>query len=179
MSKRKKILDLEESRYGLFMNDNSYELELMYGRNYISTDIKHEILLYKLNIVESKVHDLYGQSEAHEKSYLTPINLVGLVDIEDSEQRTYGDDNGLVRDDTGNLVFTVYLDELKEKNVDIDRGDIIEYNFSGVRNRYYEVFNANKITDNTQKSIGSFKPFYRKIIALPVKEDYTHLEKLK
>ena len=39
--------------------------------------------------------------------------------------------------------------------------------------------NANKVVDETQKSIGNLKPFYKKNIALPVKEDFTHLEKLK
>ena len=63
MSKKQKHIDLEENRYGLFMTENSYNLELMYGRHYLSTDIKHEILLYKINIIESKSNDLYGQSK--------------------------------------------------------------------------------------------------------------------
>lgn len=179
MSKKQKHIDLEENRYGLFMTENSYNLELMYGRHYLNTDIKHEILLYKINIIESKIDDLYGQTKPNDKSYLTPVKISGLVDIDNSDQKTYGDANGLVRDDTGNLTFTVYLEELKEKNIDFDRGDIIAYNFSGSRVRYYEVFNANKVVDETQKSIGNLKPFYKKIIALPVKEDFTHLEKLK
>lgn len=177
--KKRKNIDLENNRYGLFMNENSFQLEMMYGRHYISTDIKHEILLYKINIVESKLNDLYGQSKPKDKSYFPPISLTGFIQIEDSNQRTYGDENGIIRDDSGNLIFNIYLDELKEKNTEINRGDIIEYNMSGNNPRYYEVFNANNVVDTTNQTIAGFKPYFKKVEALPIKEDFTHLEKLK
>jgi len=48
------------------------------------------------------------------------------------KQQYYGENaGGIVRDDTGNLSFGIYLKELEDKQVDIDRGDIIEYNMSG------------------------------------------------
>ena len=38
MKKKKQIIDLENQRYGLFMTDNSFDLDVMYGRNYLDTD---------------------------------------------------------------------------------------------------------------------------------------------
>lgn len=170
-------LDLEYNRYGLFVSENSLDLDIMYAREYQKTDINHIIILRKVNIVKTKVDDLYGQVSSNNKVYLPPIHLSGFVIVEDSSQSTYGSEKGLVRDDTGNLSFTVFLDELKEKNTDFDRGDIIEYNFSGNKRRFYEVVNANKITDTTKQSRGSYKPFQKTIIAIPVKEDVIHLFK--
>ena len=95
-----------------------------------------------------------------------------MVNVAESKQQNYGDNlGGIVRDDTGVLSFGVYLKELEEKQVDIDRGDIIEYNMSGQKNRYYEVENANNVTDETNKTIGGFKPYWKRITAVPVKED--------
>ncbi len=170
MKKKKQYLDLEEERYGLFMTDNSFELDVLYGMNYLQTDNVQEIILHKINVIETKSHSLYGQAKAKDKKFMTPIKLNAMVTVEDAKQEYYGN-GGISRDDTGRLIIGIYLNELKNKNVEIDRGDIIEYNMSGEKNRYYEVENANYISDETKKTIGGFKPYWKKIIAIPVKED--------
>lgn len=172
MGKKKNHIDLENDRYGLFMSDNSFNLEIMYGRHYLSNDVKFSINLYRINIIETKSHDLYGQSKTKDKEFFPPVKLNVLLDIEDNNQDSYGSDpNGLVREDSGNLVFGVYIDELKENNTEINRGDIVEFNQSGEKNRYYEVDAANNISDVSSQSIGGFKPYYKKIVAHPIKED--------
>ena len=67
----------------------------------------------------------------------------------------------------------VGIDVPKEKKIEIDRGDIIEYNMSGDRDRYYEVENAQNVVDSTSQTIAGFKPYWKQIIAVPVKEDIT------
>lgn len=176
MGKTKENIDLEEQRYGMFMSDNSYNLEIMYGRHYLETDVNFVINLYRINVITTKTHDLYGQSKASDKEFFDPVKLKVMINIDDNQQDSYGgDDAGLVREDTGNLVFGIYLDELKENNTEINRGDIIEYNQSGDRNRYYEVENAQNVEDVTSQTIGGFKPYYKKVLAVPVKEDITKL----
>ncbi len=172
MKKKKQVVDLENDRYGLFMSQNSFDLDVMYGRNFLQTDNAQEIILYKINIIETKSHNLYGQTKAKDKKFMPPVRLSVMVNVEASKQEFYGgNQGGIVRDDTGNLSFGVYLKELEDKQVDIDRGDIIEYNMSGEKNRYYEVENANNVTDETNKTIGGFKNYWKKITAIPVKED--------
>jgi len=95
-----------------------------------------------------------------------------MVTVEDSKQENYGGNpGGIVRDDSGNIAFGIYLKELEDKNVDIVRGDIVEYNMSGKKNRFYEIDNANNVTDTTNKTIGGFKSYWKRITAVPVKED--------
>lgn len=176
MGKTKENIDLEEQRYGMFMSNNSYNLEIMYGRHYLETDVNFVINLYRINVITTKTHDLYGQSKASDKEFFDPVKLKVMINIDDNQQDSYGgDDAGLVREDTGNLVFGIYLDELNENNTEINRGDIIEYNQSGDRNRYYEVENAQNVEDVTSQTIGGFKPYYKKVLAVPVKEDITKL----
>lgn len=172
MKKKKQNIDLENERYGLFMSQNSFDLDVMYGRNFLQTDNAQEVILYKINIIETKSHSLYGQTKAKDKKFMSPVRLSVMVNVDASKQEFYGSNQGgIVRDDTGNLSFGIYLKELEEKQVDIDRGDIIEYNMSGEKNRYYEVENANNVTDETNKTIGGFKNYWKKITAVPIKED--------
>ncbi len=172
MKKKKQFIDIESGRMGLFMNNDSFDLDVMYGRNYLETDNHQEVIIYKINIIETKSHSLYGQAKTKDKKFMPPVRISVMVNIEEGKQENYGGNpGGVVRDDSGNISFGVYLKELEEKQLEIDRGDIIEYNLSGEKNRYYEVESANNVVDSTNKTIGGFKPYWKRIVGVPVKED--------
>jgi len=172
MSKKNNKIDLENERYGLFMTENSFDLDIEYGRNYLQTDNIQTVILYRVNIIETKSHSLYGQTKAKDKSLFPPIKLNAMVTVQPNEQSYYGEGSGgITREDTGKLEFGVYLKELEEKKTEINRGDYIEYNLSGDKNRYYEVENAENVVDTTDKTIGGFKPYWKKITGVPVRSD--------
>ena len=172
MKKKKQLIDLEENRMGLFMSDNSFDLDVMYGRNFLQTDNAQTVKIHKINLLQTKSHTLYGQSKTKDKVFMSPVEISVMVNIEDGTQEYYGNNQGgISRDDSGNISFGVYLKELEEKELEIDRGDIIEYNMSGEKNRYYEIESANNVTDETKKTIGGFKSYWKKIVGIPVKED--------
>ncbi len=172
MKKQKQIIDLETQRYGLFITENSLNLDIAYGRHFLDVDNPQEVIIHKINILETKTHSLYGQSKAKDKSFFPPVRIKVRLSVGDSEQKYYGEGaGGIVRDDVSNLTFGVYLKELEEKHLEIDRGDIVEYNMSGEKNRYYEVESANNVTDETSKTIGGFKPYFKKVICTPIKSD--------
>jgi hypothetical protein len=172
MTKKNTHIDLENQRFGMFMTNNSYNLDIAYGRNYLNSDIVHEIVVYKINVNKSKSHNLYKQTKAQNKVFFPPIKIKVMINIEESEQKFYGEnEGGIVRDDTGNLIFGVYLKELEENNLDIQRGDYIGYNLSGEKMRFYEVENANNVIDDTSKTLGGFTAYWKKITAVPIKED--------
>lgn len=172
MKKKKQIIDLEDNRMGLFMTDNSFDLDVMYGRNFLQTDNAQTVIIHKINILESKSHALYGQSKTKDKKFMSPVTINVMVTIEDGKQEYYGNSQGgISRDDSGNISFGVYIKELEEKQIEIDRGDIIEYNMSGEKNRYYEVESANNVNDETKKTIGGFKSYWKKITGVPIKSD--------
>ena len=45
-------IDLVNQRYGLFMSENSFNLDVEYGEHYLETDVDYSVLLYKVNIIE-------------------------------------------------------------------------------------------------------------------------------
>lgn len=172
MKKKKQIIDLQNQRMGLFMTDNSFDLDVMYGRNYLQTDNAQSVIIHKINIIETKSHALYGQAKTKDKKFMSPVRISVMVNVESGKQEFYGSNSGgIVRDDTGNISFGVYLKELEEKHLEIDRGDIIEYNMSGEKSRFYEVESANNVTDETNKTIGGFKTYWKRVTGVPVKED--------
>jgi len=168
--KQKDYLSLDENRYGLFMNENSFNLEIMYGREFIKTDVNFKIKLYRINILETETDDLYGETKPSEKKFFPPVWVNGIVDIEPSTQKYFAGST-ITRDDSGNLKFSVYIKELEELNIDITRGDIIAYNLSGEKERYYEVSNADNVIDSSEKTIAAMKPYWKIITAVPVKSD--------
>ena len=172
MKKKKQILNLENDRYGLFMTQDSFDLDVMYGRHFLKADNPQFVIIHKVNINETKTHNLYGQAKTKDKKFMAPVRLNVMVDVEEGKQENYGGNpGGIVREDTGNIRFGVYLKELEEKQIDINRGDYIEYNMSGEKKRYYEVESANNVTDETKKTIGGFKTYWKQIVGTPVKED--------
>ena len=170
--RKKQFIDLEENRYGIFMNDSSFDLDVEIGRHFLETDVVYQIRFHKINIIESKIEDddPYGQVKPSDKKFFPPVLINVMVNIDDQKQKFFTE-GGIVRDDTGNIRIGIYLKELEEKNAVIDRGDIIEYNLSGERPRFYEVENAQNVVDTTKKTIAGFKPYWKEITAVPVKAD--------
>lgn len=169
--KRKDYIDFEEERYGLFMSDNSFDLDLMYGREYLKTDSPFYINYYKINILKTKVDDLYGESKPADKKFFAPIRVNVMMDIEDGAEK-FMSDTGILRDDVGNLIFGVFEEELKERKLEVILGDYVSINVSGQRERFFEVVNPNYVSDATSKSRGGFRnDYWRLIEATPVKED--------
>ena len=172
MAKKKKNIDLENQRYGLFMNEDSFDLDVEYGEHYLEADVNYFIILHKVNVIESKSHDLYGQAKSKDKSFLPAVKLNAMIDVDDNLNEYYtGGEGGITRDDTGNLRVSVYLNELERKQIEVDRGDVIEWNQSGERARYYEVQSAQNVVDSTSQTIAGFKPYWKQIMATPIKED--------
>ncbi len=172
MAKKKKDhIDFEEERYGLFMSDNSFDLDVMYGREYLKTDSPFVITYYRINTIKSRVDDLYGEAKPSDKKFFPPIKINVMIDIEDGDLK-FLSDTGINRDDVGNLVFGVFDEELKEKKLEITLGDYVSYNMSGTRERFFEVSKADYVADATSRSRGGFRSgYWKKIEAVPVKED--------
>lgn len=172
MAKKKQIIDLQNERMGLFVTNNSIDLDIMYGRNFLQTDNGQVVRIHKINIIETKTHKLYAQAKTKDKKFFPPVTISVMVNVEEGKQEYYGgNQGGITRDDSGNISFGVYLKELEEKQLEINRGDVIEYNMSGEKSRFYEVESANNVSDETKKSIGGFKPYWKRITGVPVKED--------
>lgn len=168
--KKKQNIDIEDERFGHFMSDNSFEFDILMGRQFLETDSPFKVKYYKIDVINSKVDDLYGEAKPGDKKFFATVEFHVMLDIEDGETKYFGDD-GIPRQDGGTLTFGIYLDEINEKKTEITRGDYISFNFSGEKERFFEIVEADNVSDVTSRTIGGYKPYWKKIEAIPVKED--------
>jgi hypothetical protein len=96
------------------------------NRELLHNIIDTEVMLYQLN-TETSIENLYGESD---KSYYTPFLVHSLVTVDDD----VWNDTEFGADISQTATFAFLKDDLLDKNVKPEVGDIIEY-----RSRFFEL----------------------------------------
>lgn len=168
MPKRKPInIGVRESG---FFTLKDLKLEVEMGRTYLQTDTPQSLLLYRIDYKKTKVHALYGESRATEKVALPPVEIRVRFNVEENKSEYLGN-SILAKQWGGKLIFTVYNDELEEKNVDINRGDYVGLRDANNNLRFYEIYENDKVNIGNDKTIAGIESYYRKIEAVAVDTD--------
>ena len=97
------------------------------NRELINDFVDTEVALFKLSLEDSRAN-MYDESD--NKIYFKPVRINCL--IEKGEKSYVGDDAGY--DSTREGFFNFLRDDLKDNNIVIEEGDVIEYD-----NEFYEV----------------------------------------
>jgi hypothetical protein len=157
------------TRLTKFFSQDDFDINIQMGQEYLHGDLNMKLVLYRVDRTKTDTDAIYGEVGQDEIKYFPPIEINGLVKIDESKNSSYK--NGLIRyNEPGNLTISVYIKHLQELNVDIKYGDYIGYPESETKVRYYTVTNDGKVTaDNKHKMFG-YKPHYRTITCAPVKE---------
>jgi len=111
----------------LFGSSRDASLIRSINRELINNIIDTEVAFYKLSLEDTQAN-MYD--EADNKIYYQPMRLNCI--IEKAEKSYIGDDAGY--DSTREGFFNFLRDDLKDDNIIIEEGDVIEYD-----NEYYEV----------------------------------------
>ncbi len=151
----------------MFYGEKEFSYFTGFVKEYYSISLNFKIILYRIDIVKSKTNDIYGESKATEKKYLTPIELDIAIDTIEHET-FFVSNNGIFNENLKDFKFGVLLDELKEKNCVIKRGDFIKYH-DGNKERNFEVQMVDNI--NTDNTAYGYKPFYTQVVCNLAKEN--------
>lgn len=114
----------------LFSSGRDARLVKSINRELLHDFIQLEVAYYKLSLPETETN-IYGES--NKKAYFQPIRIFCLVSKEDKASA----DTDIGLDFTKNAVFSFLRDDLLERNIFIEVGDIIEYDA-----KYYEIDNV-------------------------------------
>lgn len=150
-----------------FYSETDAMFDRSVSREFSFTDAKNSITLYRIDIVKSKSKNFYGESKPSEKKILDPVELNIVLDIGDIDNE-YRAEIGIHEQRINKFSFGVYIDDLEEKNVTINRGDYFIYN-DGDKKRVYEITIVSNI--DTKNSLMGDKPMYKLVEATQVKED--------
>tara|TARA_R110001592_G_scaffold7575_3_gene42241 strand:+ start:541 stop:1077 length:537 start_codon:yes stop_codon:yes gene_type:complete len=111
----------------LFGSSRDASLIRSINRELINNVIDTEVAFYKLSLEDTQAN-MYD--EADNKVYYQPMRMNCLILKEDKSYT--GDDSGYDSTRTGE--FNFLRDDLKDKNIIIEEGDVLEYD-----NEYYEI----------------------------------------
>ena len=167
MSSKKR---LPINRMGKFYDYLDFGLENDMAREYIEGDINFTVILFRVDRIKSQTDDVYGESDSEEIRFHPPIELKVRPNLEESENNSYSEGYGRY-EDYGNLIFTIFEDQLKELGVDISYGDYIGYPDKEDNIKYFTVSDDGKINSDNQKTRVGYKSYYRKITCVTADED--------
>jgi hypothetical protein len=146
-------------------NDFSYEMSMI--EQYWTFDNRYKVTLFRIDVINSKVHSIYGEAKAKNKKFLPPVELSASISLGDSTTK-YISGSGIAKEDLESFNFSVFISELEQKSVEIKRGDFVMY-FDGSKPRIFEVETVTNIA--SYNTAGGHKPFYLKCTGVLVKED--------
>lgn len=155
------------TRMSKFYGETDFLYEISCGREYLEGDIDFRVILYRVDYEKTNTDDLYGEVEANQIKYKTPIELSCSLSLKPKVNKQYNPNGTLQREEWGNLEFNIYEQQLTELGVDINKGDYVGY---PVRENYFKMFSVtdnDKVNDDTARLLGGKRGFYRKIICTP------------
>lgn len=157
------------TRLSKFFSQDDFDINIQMGQEYLHGDLGMKFVLYRVDRTKTETDDVYAEVGKDEIRYLPPIEVYGLVQIDEAKNNSYK--NGVVRFlEPGNLSIRIYLQHLNELKIDIRYGDYVGYAESENRIRFYQVVNDGRIqADNKHKMFG-YKPHFVTIICSPVQE---------
>ena len=157
-------------RNSKFFSKEDFELEMYFATEYMEQDANQTVILYQVDLENTKVNDVYKEADKESIRFKTPIELPCVYEILDAEMKPY--DNKLVKGvyaKPGKLTFSVLNTTLEEYNCDIKRGDYIGVVIDETTKIYFSVTNDGKVQSFANKNtIYGVKPYYRTIIASPI-----------
>lgn len=156
------------NRLNRYYDENDFKMELEMAREIIDDDMNFTIVLFRINIAETDVDELYGETKASGIRYYPPVELNVIPKLNPSENKSYNPNGGLRYQEYGNFEFTILQIELDEMNIDIKYGDIVAYADSETNLKYFEVTDDGKIIADNAHTMYGYKGYYRSIKCVTV-----------
>jgi hypothetical protein len=153
-------------RVDLFFTEDEFSLEREFAKEYLENDINTKVFLYRVDRTKTTIDDIYSEGTYEEIKTHSPVELPVSLVVEESILKSYNSNNTLNYKDIGNLVFTVLIDFLTEKDIDIKKGDYVGYQIDDKIFKFWTVVDDDKTYQTNAKSIMGYKPLYRKIICV-------------
>jgi hypothetical protein len=163
------------NRMSKFFDDAELQYEIENGREFIEGDLNMTVVLYSIDTINSKTHELYGESLAEDMVFKVPVELKVKVVLEQPKNFAYEKDMFRTHE-YGNLTFEIFQEQLDELNVDIKYGDFIGYSDFEDNIKFFQVVNDGKIFSNNENTFMSYKGYYRNIICAPADKNQFNIK---
>lgn len=156
-------------RNHMFFGRDEYNLEMEFTTEYMEHDANQTVILYQVDLRNTKVNDIYKEADKDSIRYLPPVEVPCVYEIQEAESMSYEKNKmkGLYVK-PGKLIFSVLLKTLDELKVDIKRGDYVGIQITDEMRLYWTVTNDGKMGMSANKNtIYGVAPYYRTIECAP------------
>lgn len=156
------------NRNSKFYGFEDFALEVAMGREFVEDDMDFRVIIYRVDHEKTNHDDLYGEVDATQIKYKSPIEVSCTVSLKPKTNKQYSPNGTLLREEWGNLIFNVYEDHLNELGIQINKGDYVAYPVREDYLKFFSVVDNDLVNDSTERLLGLKKGFYRKIECTPV-----------
>lgn len=158
------------TRLNKFFSEEDFSLEISMGQEWLNGDMNFTLVLYAVDQQRTVKDDVYGEVSSNGIQFKAPVEFRAMVRIEEPQNAFMGSSR-IVQNEPGNLIFSVYENELTNLDIDIKLGDYIGYWINPSEVKYYSVVNAAQPNYDNKHTYGGYKSFYFTYTATPVSTD--------
>lgn len=156
-------------RNNLFFSDADFQFEQRIGQEYLAQDMNMSVVLYRVDISNTNLDDIYHESGKHKVQFKTPMELSCSYELKEAELKAYDKQgNKGVYQQLGVLEVYIYQSELDYKDVEVTKGDYIGVQVTPERMEFFSVFDDGKVNYANSQTMYGTQPFWRKIRCAPV-----------
>lgn len=164
-----KVRRIPINRNSLFYDEESFNLEMELGKNYVEQDMGQTVILYQVDASESQVDSVYGETRPNAIRFKTPVEIPCVYEVSEPELKSYEKTKNLATYvKTGKLTIGVYQETLDELAVDIKKGDYIGVQINETHAEYFCVANDGKNNYDNAHTLFGVKPLYRTVTCYPI-----------
>lgn len=152
------------NRNSLFYSEESFLFEQAIGKDYIERDMNQTVVLYEVDVQNTNVDAVYGETQSHQVSFKTPVEIHCVYKIERPELKSYDKSKNLgTYMKTGVLTIGVYQETLDELGAEIKVGDYIGVQVTQTHMEYFVVNNDGRNNYDNAHTLWGVRPLYRTI----------------
>jgi hypothetical protein len=152
------------TRVNMWYDEGDFELDMDVAKEFLENDSNFRVVLFAVDRVNTQVDDVYMETDVHEVRFHPPVEItVSGLKIQEGELKSYAGNGTLSFKDRGNLEFSVLITTLKEKGVDIKRGDFIGYSYSEEGIHYWSVTDDGRTNMDNKHTVYGTRPYYRSV----------------
>lgn len=160
----------------IFFGDKERNFFASAGREITEKVLQESIMLFRMDLVKTQAHPLYGEAKAFQKVWKPEIKILGRINVE-VVPTEFAADGGIVKKGFGELTAHVYMDHLEELGISIVKDnqltvfDLNDGDFIGFKNQFYKITNNGHSQISNEFSWAGDRRFFITITGVQVDED--------
>ena len=138
--------------------------------------VLNTFFLYKVDKSKTYHTDNLKDLKPYQIFYHDPVEVLSIVEIDDSKNTTYTDNNKARYEEYGNIKLHVLEKTLKDLNVVLEFGDYVAIN----RNNsyiYYSIIDNDKKNISLNKSFAGYESIFKSIECTPIDQNEISLQR--